>query len=154
MGSGGIISFMLKPDRTIQRFLISSPSRFVSEYNSEKLSIHHAFRSEAILEHSLEGPFSLSHYVVSFSTPGIPFGELRLPEYNIDFILVYLSVLFGKRFDNHGPFIEHGVFRLPDLGSQKPILHHKLGFINHQPRANYGLPLVLDQFAIMKSFSK
>ncbi|MFL1665319.1 hypothetical protein [Bacillus cereus] len=138
---------MLKPEETVYRFLISTPSRLVGEYISEDLTINHAWRSELSLDYYNENAFSRSYYMVSFKLENEQ--EDQVSEVSIDPLLAQLSILFGKRFDNHGPVQHNGYFRVPDLGEQKPIKHYKIGFINHQARANLSVPLSLDHFRIM-----
>ncbi|PFC85544.1 hypothetical protein CN272_20990 [Bacillus anthracis] len=141
---------MLKPDRTVHRFLISSPTRLVGEYISEDLVITHAWSSDPIIEHAIEGPFSRSYYMISIkqeNTMGLVGFVSRI---EIEPIIVYLSVLFGKRFDYHGPVQESGIFHVPNLGEQGHTKQFKQGFINHHPRANLSVPLNLENFQIMR----
>lgn len=144
---------MLKPEDTIHRFLISTPSRLVGEYISEDLIINHAWRSEFLTHHSIEGPFSKSYYMVSLKLENQQEDALMIPDISIEPLITWLSVLFGKRFENHGPVQQNGLFRIPDLGEQKPLRQYKLGFINHQPRSNLGVALDLTNFQIMKPLS-
>ncbi|MFC5649013.1 hypothetical protein ACFPYJ_07695 [Paenibacillus solisilvae] len=144
---------MLKPDRSIQRFLISTPSRLVGEYISDDLIITHSWQTNPLIETTMENPFSRSYYMISFNTPDPSYEEKEVivyPKISPEPLLVFLSVLFGKQFDYHGPFETYGTFHVPNLVSNEVTRHYKIGFVNHSPRANYSIALNLEHFKIMQ----
>lgn len=62
-----LTSVSLRPSRTVQTFMFSTPSRLVGEYESDGILLTHAFGDT--YEQSLEGPFSRSYYVLSYEVP-------------------------------------------------------------------------------------
>lgn len=142
---------MLKPDHTRQRFLISTTSRLVGEYDAADLNISGAWQFEAPFERMLETPFSRSYFMVSTIVPEPKQGGLLVfPNLTIDLLLISLSVLYGKRFDYHGAVEMHGLFHVPVLASNEPTLHPKIGFNNHQMRSNFKIGLDLSNLEIMR----
>lgn len=144
------MSASLRPDETVQKFLISSPTRFVGEFEDDDLLVTHAWPSNrrdfnARLE---EGPASRSAYVVCFRTapyekrPGVP-----VPDYSASgpIICACLSVLFGKRFDFHGLIEGSGFFYLPNLSEYFSLADHRLPHNSHAPRNGISIPLVLGE---------
>lgn len=109
----------LRPEETIHKLLISTTSRLAGEYDSDQWLITHAwpdFSKVSIPQVFHEGPTSRSAYVIVFTTgpleirPGVP-----IPNYSPtgDMFCGYLSILFGKRFDNHGLLESYGRYQLP-----------------------------------------
>lgn len=142
----------LRPSQTVQTFMFSTPSRFVGEYEANGILITHAFRSgTGSYHHEMQGPFSRSYYILSFSVPDRPPGQMFSPQYSSEFFLVCLSVLFGKRFDDNGQLQSHGVYRLPDIAMHSPLTNGQESFHNHTPRVNISVPLNLEHFSIMSS---
>src|SRR5689334_17179362 len=95
----------LGPDETIQKFLISTTSRFVGVHLTDTFELQHAWpvSGEVSASQRLEpGPTSRSAYVVAFRTEPMD-KEIgaRVPRYEhvAEVVVAYLSVLFGKRFD-------------------------------------------------------
>lgn len=70
-----------------------------------------------------------------------------LPNYSYipELISWYFSVLFGKRFDNHGLLESVGLFHLPNLDSYGSLCIEKLPQNSHAPRADYAVPLNLTE---------
>jgi hypothetical protein len=57
-----------------------------------------------------------------------------------------LSILYGKRFDNHGFLVSHGCFYVPDFGPVEPITYYTAAPYSHQPRRDLTIPLELHRF--------
>lgn len=138
---------MFRPNETIQKLLISTTSRFVGEYETKDILITHSWPIKSKIK--LQTGFNENHYcrnfyVVVFETPPLDKGKGFLPEYNFvgDLICIYLSILFGKRFDNHGLIESIGMFNLPNLHTE-PIAWPTIEINNHSPRKDFGIELNL-----------
>ena len=146
---------MLRPDRTVQKLLISSTSRFVGEYESESLFITHAWQ-HGMLNGSTgmsENPYCRNYYVAVFKTSPIEKkAGVVIPDYAYvgELLCIYLSILFGKRFDNHGVMEGSGHFSLPNLGTNRPIALSRIGSNNHLPRKDLGIELNLDKVKLIE----
>lgn len=146
---------MLRPDKTIQKLIISSTSRFVGEYESESLLITHAWQqgrenSSIGLE---ENPYCRNYYAVVFkTTPSEEKAGVVIPDYTYigDFLCIYLSILFGKRFDNHGLMEGSGYFKLPNVGMNRPIAFSRIGTNNHLPRKDLEIELNFDKVKLIE----
>lgn len=57
----------------------------------------------------------------------------------------YLSILFGKRFHNHGRLESHGLFFLPLISDRWNPCDPSLSFNNHKPRPDLCIPLNLEE---------
>jgi len=134
----------LRPDETIQKLLISTTSRLVGEFESDLLLVAHAWRDSQVS--STESPLSRSTYVVAFETePHEKEVGSMLPNYAWvgDVICIYLSILYGKRFDSHGVIEGTGMFRLPDYSLFQSLVQPKLPQNSHTPRRDIAIPLNL-----------
>lgn len=145
----------LRPDECVQKILISTPSRFVGELDAENILITHAWQGAEKKNSAVrydEGPASRSAYVLIFRTE--PF-ERRMgamfPNYSGvgPLICSYLSVLFGKRFDNHGLVEGTGHFYVPDQSQYLTLTNHRLPHNSHQPRKNLEIPLDLSEAKVI-----
>lgn len=149
---------MLKPHEDVQKLIISSPARFVGEYVTEDLLITHAFptRDKAkMAAGNTENPYGRHYYVVAFETEPLEphSGGFRiLPNYTSigDYMCVFLSILFGKRFDNHGLFESIGVYHLPSIDNITPIGYPNTSFHNHSPRPDLSIELNLDKAQLIE----
>lgn len=61
-----------------------------------------------------------------------------------------MSILFGKRFDNHGLTEGVGFFNLPKLDTTQPIELSNIGLNNHSPRKDLEIELNLDKVKIIE----
>lgn len=140
-----------RPKETIQKFLISTTSRLVGEYDTKELLITHAWQSFNLPDQlSLtENPLCRNSFVVAFETPPIEKDVVFLPDYNPtgDLICAYLAVLFGKRFDNHGPLECIGHFRVPHMQPYSSICNPILPQNNHRPRVDLGIELDISELS-------
>jgi len=141
----------LRPDETIQKALLSTPSRFVGEYEAEGVLLTHAwpgFHDRSASVRWQEGPASRSAYIFAFKTeatekgPGIP-----LPNYALigEIVAAYISVLFGKRFDSHGLVEGTGFYHIPELSQFGTLANPSLPQNSHKPRPDFEIPLNLSE---------
>lgn len=146
----------LKPDETIQKILISTTSRMVSEYENKGIVITHAWPSvydSSFTFRMFETPLSRSGFIIAFETPPV---EKRpgvvIPNYTPtgESICAYLSVLFGKRFDCHGLVEGTGFYQIPDLTAYTRICDPKLPFNSHEPRNCFPIPLEISQVSLIE----
>lgn len=143
----------LRPPETIQKLLISTTSRLLGEFESDLLLVDHAWRDFHYrrLEMTLtEGPLSRSTYVVAFETESHSkeVGSM-LPNYAWvgDVICIYMSILYGKRFDSHGLIEGAGMFQVPDYSLFQSLIQPRLPQNSHDPRRDITIPLNLVEIA-------
>ena len=140
----------LRPDTTKHKALISTTSRLLGEYEKECVLIAHAwpdFQNRSAQTRHREGPASRSTFIFAFETQPIEKKPgLIIPNYTptADLVCSYLSVLFGKRFDNHGMVEGSGYFNVPDMTTFNTLCEHQLPQNSHSPRADFSIPL--DEF--------
>ena len=140
----------LRPEKSHHRVLISTTSRLTGEFNSAELLITHAFpgfqseefqnfcRPSSTVRQSLVVVHKTSYEsqdVVSFS---------RDQGFAED-LTAYLSVLFGKRFDNHGDLQHDGYFFMPDTNVLRIPCNQSLPFTSNAPRRGLEIPLDLSE---------
>lgn len=130
--------------RVVQRALISSPARFVGEYETEGLLLSLAFDQH--FDHDPH-PYHRSAMVMTFTTPAEHQDGMVMPDYSptADLMCIAMSILFGKRFDNHGLMESLGVHWLPDRSPFSQRTDHRLPFSSPVPRANLGISLNLGE---------
>jgi Apea-like HEPN len=136
-----VIEKKLEP--TTHKAIISTTSKLFGQYDLNDISIKHAWspRQSFHMTRSEEGPNSRNAFIVSFTTEDYEkrVGTL-VPDFSpfIDVICDYLSLFFGKRFDNHG-FIESDYsFYVPDMTAyHNSICDPKLPQNSHLPRKDY-----------------
>lgn len=134
----------LRPPETIQKLLISTTSRLRGEFESDLLLVAHAWRDSQV--NWTESPLSRSTYIVAFETePHEKKVGSMLPNYAWvgDVICIYLSILYGKRFDSHGLIEGTGMFRLPDYSLFRSLIQPRLAQNSHSPRRDIAIPLNL-----------
>lgn len=134
----------LRPSDTVQKLLISTTSQLIGEFESDLLLVTHAWRDSHISY--TESPLSRSAYIVAFETEAHEkkIGSMR-PDYAWvgNLICIYLSILYGKRFDSHGMIEGAGMFRLPDYSLFQSIVKPGLPQNSHAPRRDIAIPLNL-----------
>ncbi|HEY7327884.1 MAG TPA: hypothetical protein VH592_09605 [Gemmataceae bacterium] len=146
----------LRPDKDIHKFLISTPSRFVGEFESPDVLITHVWSGvfSQTDRHALNlqpGPYCRNYYIIVCNIP--------LPEQKEGQGLVYpnfrslgehfcacLSFFFGKRFDFHGLIESNGMFQAPDLSNVRFVELSYSGPYNHESRKDLGIELNLAHF--------
>ncbi len=141
----------LRPKDTIQKFLISTTSRFTGEFEIENFVIAHAWPNLRKIPSQIsmtENPICRNAFVVAFETEQIEEQRVVLPDYSHvpNLICVYLSILFGKRFDSHGPIEHIGMYGLPHF-EYSSFCYPQLPFNSHKPRVDLGIELDLGETA-------
>jgi len=140
----------LHPQETIQKALFSTTSHIVGEYEKNGILLTHAWPDFSDRyswnRWAEEDSVSRSAFILAFETKPIKKekGE-RLPEYSpmAELICSYLSVLFGKRFDNHGVIEGSGFFHIPDLTQFGQLFNPHLPQNSNTPRIDFPVPLNL-----------
>ncbi len=142
----------LRPEEGITKLLLSTPSRFTGEYGCDGLLFTHAWPSGPRQAQGnlglTENPMSCNYFVLALETP--PHDRTKtivVPNYTPtgDVIAIYLSILFGKRFDNHGRIESNGEFYLPHIDHGMAPCNASLPFNSHKPRCDLELPLNLSE---------
>ncbi|QJU60063.1 hypothetical protein HL653_22080 [Sphingomonas sp. AP4-R1] len=141
----------LRPNESIQKILISAVARFTGEFSSPNLLITHAwppFHSGRRDWFREDTPLSRTAFVLSFRTvrsPKLP--GFVVPNYEPagQIVGAVLSVLFGKRFDTHGPIEMSGSFGVPDLSAFSIPNNPSLPHIGPKVRADYPVPLEVSE---------
>src|SRR3546814_15917846 len=108
---------MLRPSETVQKLLFSSPSHFVAEFETEQFVLTHAWGSGRHV-HDERSLLHRNYFVLSLATaPVEKAAGVVVPDYSPtgEHICDLMCVLFGKRFDDHGPVEMTGSSRVPDL---------------------------------------
>lgn len=141
----------LRPKETVQKLLISTTSRFVGEYEKEDFLITQAwpnFTDLHVWTTLTENPVHRNSFILAFTTPPIDREKTAtLPDYLPmgDIICTYLSVLFGKRFDNHGLIEGSGFYHIPQIQEYTFVCNPSLPQNNHQPRKDLEIDLNLSE---------
>lgn len=146
----------VRPLETVNKALLSTTSSFIGEYEGDGVLVGHAwpgFRDAAASSRRHDGPASRAAFVFVFETPPIERAVgITLPDYSgmPELLTWYLSVLFGKRFDNHGLIETIGHFSLPNLDQFSVLCRHTLPHNSRNLRADYPIPLNLGELARIK----
>jgi len=103
-----------------------------------------------------ENPFSRNYYLVAIKKlKKDEMTEYISPYFYGELFCIYISILYGKRFDYHGLLEESGVFYTPNPLILNPIKYYYLGINNHKPRNDLNIELNLSHFKkIEKLFNK
>jgi Apea-like HEPN len=137
----------LRPNESIQKILISASGRFTGEFVSQNLLLTHAWppfhtgRRDWFRE---DTPLSRTALMLSFRTIRSPqLAGHEIPNYEPAGHIVssVLSVLFGKRFDTHGPVEMSGSFGAPDLSQFAIPNNRALPHNSQRGRVDYPVPL-------------
>lgn len=152
---GGV--FLLKADRNIQKLLISSPSKFVGEYEDAnfRIDIMFDFGADSQTAHTAN-PYSKNHFVITLNTEAEAIAAacgIVMPDYSTwgNIYCSIFSVFFGKRFDNCGPIQNMGIYRLPSL-YKEPLKYYDLEFNNFKPRVDLNILLNFTQLSKVFEF--
>ena len=148
----------LHPENDTTKLLLSTTSRFVGEYLQSDLLVTHAWasgRRQAQGNLGLtENPMSRNFFVLAFQTPVYDIKKsIVIPNYTAtgDVTCVYLSILFGKQFYNHGRIESNGHFFLPHITDSIEPCNASLSFNNHTPRRDLEIPLNLAEIKRIQS---
>lgn len=140
---------LLRPDKDMNKCLISSPVSIVNEYDEFDFLITPAFpnRNDATLQLTQRKAIFLSryYYICAFRIespelyPGVVFEDYH---HIGNFISIALSVFYGKRFDNHGLIESHGIFSMPIMNDVPfGMRYYYFGSNNQQPRKDLSIEL-------------
>ena len=132
------------------KVLISTTSGLVGAYRGGKVSLAAACPDANSVDVQREqGPTSRSGAMVLFAwellkTPEDQWLDLSA-EHVGQCVCDVLSVLYGKRFDNHGVVEGSGIFQVADLTSYSRPSRPRLAFNSHSVRASFPVPLELGE---------
>jgi len=136
----------LRPDSSIQKLLLSSTCRFLGEYETADFLITQAWSglSSQGTPTAPDLDISRNSFICSFRTG--PEDDPRTVSnfgWFGEFVTECLSVLFGKRFDNHGPLENSGMFMMPNLAAYREESARALPRNESKPRLDYPIALNL-----------
>lgn len=132
----------LGPEENITKFLLSTPSHLVGQYGEEDFQLSIAFdrniKRNGVLDHE--------HFIFAMKTPPLDKSHVEIPDYSAtgDLLTTCLSILYGKRFDNHGLVESIGNFWLPNY-SHFSDYNPNLPFNSQTPRPDLEIPLNLGE---------
>ena len=148
----------LRPLENVHKFLLSSPCHFVGEYVGDDILLTHAFplgNPELLAGYSGgTSPLARTHLVLVLRTEIVSADKKNLAFLNSGSVIgeqfcVYLSVLFGKRFDQHGLFESTGLFQLPELQNLAPVFNRWQPFNSAKLRVDLPLDFNLANFHLV-----
>lgn len=140
---------MLRPPDTVQKLLFSSPARFIAEFEAGDFVLTHAWNFNR-RGHEETSPLYRSYFVLSFTTPPIEKAAgVVIPDYSPtgEWMCALLAVVFGKRFDHHGPIEMTGSFHVPDLARATDLCEPNRPYHGKKLRADFPVPLDLRELA-------
>lgn len=84
-------------------------------------------------------------FMLAFKTPESDHDGIVIPQYDHfgDIVCALLSVMYGKRFDNHGAIESSGFYRVPNLDAVQQLVDARLPHNQHKPRVDLGFELNL-----------
>lgn len=137
---------MLKPDKNIQKYLISTPCYFVGEYETDKFRLDLTFpsieESFTFLANMSSSPFSRNFIKVIYnSEPSIEDAENELSNGHHTFVkrmTILMAIIFGKCFYQHGFVEENGNSFIADYQDLKPQRYYFIPPFNQLPRKDLG----------------
>lgn len=139
----------MRPVETVHKLLISSPSHFVGEFETEEFVLTHAW-DYARGAHGERSPLHRNYFMLSFATEPIKKAAgVMIPDYSPtgEYMCALMSVLFGKRFDHHGAVEMTGHYRVPDLGRANDLCEPDRPYHGKKLRCDYPVPLHLAELA-------
>ncbi|MEV5023470.1 hypothetical protein MRBLMA1_003353 [Sphingobium sp. LMA1-1-1.1] len=143
---------LFMPSDEVQKILLSTPARFTGEFRHPNLLLTHAWppfhRGRHDWLHHQDSPIGRTAVVVVFRTPPVRKAPgVVVPNYERagDHVAAALSVLFGKRFDVHGPLEMSGRFGVPDMTRFAAPVNPALPYNGGRPRVDYPVPLQLSE---------
>lgn len=140
----------LDPHEHVQKHLISTTARMNDDFVSPNVVAREAYPSlghhAAHTKRSREG--GRTAITLSFrAVPPADLPKVMIPNYDHvgEMMCAYLAVLYGKRFDSHGPYEGAGLFYLPDMRALDAFADPELPTNSGQPRADFPVPLSLKE---------
>lgn len=156
----------LKPDPKVCKVLLSSPNKLTGFYNQEDLIIEpvppnsmgiYSFQNNRFDISNSENLIGRYHYMLVFDfVPLENEKSIIIPDYSHigDYICIALSVLYGKRFDNHGMIEGSGFFWMPhyeDLVTFSPRRYYPV--YSDFPRKDISINLDLKECSSIVNFT-
>jgi len=146
----------MRPDKFTYTLILSSPTSFPGEIESEQFLLTHAwpdFRS-GDYEMDPNSRYSRNFFALVFREKELLAENEKksnLPHYGFvgDYFAVFLSLYFGKRFDNLGFHLDHGHYRLPNLQAVRPRKSGQALPFTPTPRKDLSIPLRLDKATLL-----
>lgn len=143
----------LRPDQSIQKLLLSTPAHFTGEFDTPDLLITQAWPPLHTGRPRWPGgkgdSLNRTAIILVFRTPPPPGPApgVVVPNYENagEIVASALSVLFGKRFDSHGPLEMSGSFGIPDLSTFATPCDPRLRQNDGRPRVDRAVPLDLQE---------
>lgn len=141
---------IMKPNKNIYRFVVSTPSRFVGEYSS-KILISHFWDFENTTDDTIrESPYTRNYYVISINRSERKNERFttNLPNiYDVDGneVMLIMSVLYGKTFFFNGQIQAGNFLTKPFIDTVKPLNSYKWPFNSHQKRIDTNFILNFSQ---------
>jgi hypothetical protein len=155
----------LRPNSKVCKVLLSSPTRLQGNYNQEDLIIEsvspnmmgiHSIQNNRFDRLKSEILLGRYHYMLVLDV--IPDNEqsIIIPDYSYvgEYISIALSVLYGKRFDNHGMIEGSGHFWMPhyeEIITFSP--YHYYPVYSNFPRKDGNISLDLKECASIVNFT-
>ena len=135
--------------------ILSSPAHFVAEIESERFRLTHAWPTFGFNAHDLDpsSRYSRNFFALTFiEREKSPQEQQKLMppahSYVGDYFCVFLSLYFGKRFENHGFLLDHGYYTLPNIQAPRPRRGSALAF-NSNPRKDLSIELSFAKAAVL-----
>lgn len=135
----------LKPDQNLQKNLLSTTAHMVGEFERDSVLISHAWARPMNANANTASASRTTLLLAVQTQPDPEAPKFIIPDYSYigEQVVHLLSVLFGKRFDNHGLTEGAGLYRLPDLSALSSFGSPALPINSNAPRADFGVPLDL-----------
>jgi hypothetical protein len=148
----GIKMSVPRLDKFTYKMVLSSPACFTGEILTDTFWLTHAWplHQNSIVEVDPSSRSHLAFFTLTFRERELPEKEEKMrqpPHYDFvgDYFCVFLSVYFGKRFDNLGFSQAHGIHCLPDIQQSKPRKLVEALPVNWRPRKDLGIKLELHE---------
>lgn len=144
-----------RPDKYGFTLILSSPAHFIAEFESERFRLTHAWPTFGAGAHAFDpfSRYSRNFFALTFTErERSPQEEQKRmpPAYSFvgDYFCVFLSLYFGKRFENHGFLLDHGHYTLPNIQAPRPRKQSELAFSSN-PRKDLNIELSFEQAAVL-----
>jgi hypothetical protein len=143
----------LRPNQRVQKLVLSTPARFYGEFDTPDLLVSQAWpplhTGRQRWSRDAQDSLSRTTLILAIRTPPPPKPApgVMIPNYEYagDLIASALSVLFGKRFESHGPFEMSGYFNMPELSAFATPCNPHLRHNDWRPRADRPIPINLTE---------
>jgi hypothetical protein len=141
------MTMTLNPEEDITKILLSTPSYLVGKYEEDNFLLSIAFdRNSRYDSPDQEYSHDREYFILVVKTPPNDRSHVAIPDYTAagDLLCIFLSILYGKRFDNHGLVESIGKFWLPNYPAFGNY-HLILPFNSRKPRPDLEIPLSLHE---------